>query len=184
MPSPFPGMDPYLENPSLFPDVHHEFISVMREFLAVQLRPKYHVRVEERVYISDDDDPGRTAIIPDLRIADLPQPVGAAARSSLQISGEVSEPLEVVTLLDDEIHEARLEIIDVAGRQVVTIIEVISPSNKITGSRGRASYQQKRLEIMNSPSNWMEIDLLRKGERFVSRTAAPACDYLVHVSRT
>ena len=53
MQSPFPGMDPYLEDPSLWPDVHHELLSVARELLHRQLRPQYHVRVEERVYISD-----------------------------------------------------------------------------------------------------------------------------------
>ncbi len=66
MPSPFPGMDPYLEDPSLWPDVHHELLSVARERLNRQLRPQYHVRVQERVYISDENDPGRKAITPDV----------------------------------------------------------------------------------------------------------------------
>jgi hypothetical protein len=66
MQSPFPGMDPYLESPSLWPDVHHGLLSVAREFLNRRLRPQYHVRVEERVYISDENDPGRKAIVPDL----------------------------------------------------------------------------------------------------------------------
>jgi len=65
----------------------------------------------------------------------------------------------------------------------VTVIEVVSPTNKIAGSRGQASYRQKRNEVMNSPSHFMEIDLLRQGVAFVSREVLPACDYLVHVSR-
>ncbi len=64
MPSPFPGMDPYLESPELWPDLHHEMISVIRESLNVSLRPRYHAMVEERVYVSDDRDPGRKVIIP------------------------------------------------------------------------------------------------------------------------
>jgi hypothetical protein len=59
-------MDPYLEDPSLWPDVHHELLFVARERLNRQLRPQYHVRVEERVYISDENDPGRKAIIPEV----------------------------------------------------------------------------------------------------------------------
>ena len=64
MPSPFPGMDPFLEDPGLWPDVHHGLISVAQELLNAQLRPKYHVRIEERVYVSDEDDPGRSVIVP------------------------------------------------------------------------------------------------------------------------
>ena len=63
-------MDPYLEEPGLWPDVHHELLSVAREMLNRSLRPKYHVRIEERVYISDENDPGRKVIVPDLRIAE------------------------------------------------------------------------------------------------------------------
>lgn len=79
MPSPFPGMDPYLENPGLWPDVHHELISVARELLSGQLRPKYLVRVEERVYVSDEDDPGRRVIAPDVRVVERPGWTGGAS---------------------------------------------------------------------------------------------------------
>src|SRR3954453_17075124 len=71
MPSPFPGMDPYLEYPGLWPDVHLTLISGYRDFLAPQLRPKYVVRVEERTYISDDSDPSLKLQlrIPDVEVA-------------------------------------------------------------------------------------------------------------------
>src|SRR5207302_243507 len=183
MPSPFPGMDPYLENPALWPDVHHELISVAREMLNVQLRPKYYVRVEERVYISDESDPGRAVLIPDLRVAEALLSKGATPPPSGTATLDADESVELTTLLDDEIHEARLEIIDHASRAVVTVIEVMSPTNKISGSQGRISYQQKRHEVMESPSHWVEIDLLRQGAPFVAREALPPCDYLVHVSR-
>jgi hypothetical protein len=48
MPSPFPGMDPYLESPTLWPDVHHELISGIRAALIGTLRPRYVARVELR----------------------------------------------------------------------------------------------------------------------------------------
>ncbi len=163
MPSPFPGMDPYLEDPGLWPDVHHGLISEIQAVLNAQLRPKYHVRVEERVYISDENDPGRAVIIPDLRIADRPGTEATSFQPSGVATLEVAEPVEVTTLIDDEIHEARLEVVDRGLRQVVTVIEVVSPTNKIHGSRGRDSYLKKRQEVMRSPSHWAEIDLLRAG---------------------
>lgn len=184
MPSPFPGMDPYLEEPGLWPDVHHELMSVMRELMMRRLRPKYHVRIEERVYISDENDPGREVIIPDLRVA--------AARRDEQDDWAketaagyvaVAEPVVLTTLLDDEIHEPFLEVIDRQERMVVTVIEILSPTNKVSGSRGRASYLEKRQEVMASPSHLVEIDLLRAGVAIHTRELLPPADYYVHVSR-
>ncbi len=180
--SPFPGMDPYLEAPGLWPDVHHELLSVARELLNRRLRPQYHVRVEERVYISDENDPGRKAIIPDLKIIDTG--FSEINRSSFHVAGSaVAEPLILTTLIEDEIHEARLEVIDTHQHTVVTVIELLSPTNKISGSRGRASYEQKRREIMTSSSHFVEIDLLRDGDHLHTRELLPRGDYFVHVSR-
>lgn len=187
MPSPFPGMDPYLEEPGLWPDVHHDLISEMQSRLNAQLRPKYHVRVEERVYLSDENDPGRDVIIPDLRVVRTPRagrPAAPAQSGPIEAGGlQVAEPIEVTTLLDDEIHEARLEVIDRAERRVVTVIEVLSPTNKTAGSSGRASYVEKRREVMTSPSHWVEIDLLRAGVPIYTRERIVPHDYLVHVSK-
>lgn len=69
MPAPFPAMDPHLEEPGLWPDEHARLIAVASEFLGQSIRPKYCVRIEERVYISDENDSGRTVMVPDLRIA-------------------------------------------------------------------------------------------------------------------
>ncbi|MDB5332530.1 MAG: hypothetical protein JWP03_3681 [Phycisphaerales bacterium] len=182
MPSPFPGMDPYLEEPGLWPDVHHELISSARHILTEQLRPRYSVRIEDRVYISDERDPGRRVIIPDLRIVQRPGPRRPPEPASPRATA-VAEPLQATTLIQDEIRESRVEIIDRSQRVVVTVIEILSPANKIMGSRGRDSYEQKRNEVMYSPSHFVEIDLLRSGEGFPPQEALPAHDYTVHVSR-
>src|SRR5690348_17395703 len=123
MPSPFPGMDPYLEDPGLWPDVHHWLISGCTELLNQQLRPKYYARIEERVYISDESDPARRVIIPDLRV------VSRGAR----LSGGPS----AVRGANDSVAEARIEVIDRLDRTVVAVIEILSPTNKILGSRGQ-----------------------------------------------
>jgi hypothetical protein len=176
-------MDPYLENPGPWPDVHHRLISIPGEQLGAQLRPKYYVRIEERVYVSDEDDPGRSVIAPDLRIAERPSLANTAFQPAGVATLEVAEPVEVTSVFEDEIHEARLEVIDREQRLVVTVIEVISPTNKVAGSRGQVSYQQKRQEVLSSPNHWVEIDLLRTGQSSTLREVLPPCDYTVHVSR-
>ena len=68
MPSPFPGMDPFLEDPGLWPDVHHALISELQAFLNQNLSKRYVARVEERVYLAEyDDDIDPIFRIPDLR---------------------------------------------------------------------------------------------------------------------
>lgn len=182
MPSPFPGMDPYLEDPGLWPDVHHELISVARQILKIQLEPKYAVRIEDRVYISDENDPGRRVIAPDLRVVQRPHEQARRLETSGPTLATV-EPLEVTTLIEDEIHEARIEIIDRLEKSVITVIEILGPSNKVGGSRGRDSYEAKREQVMRSPSHFVEIDLLRAGEGFPPYEALPPHEYRVHVSR-
>jgi hypothetical protein len=157
MPSPFPGMDPYLEAPWIWPDVHHGLISEIRAALNPSLVPRYVARVELRVYVSDDDDPGRAAIVSDM---------GAKVR-----------------LMDEEIKEAFLKIIQVESKELVTLIEVLSPANKVRGSRGRKSFMRKRQEIMDTEVHWVEIDLLRAGVPSVTDPPLRLSDYRILVSR-
>ena len=187
MPSPFPGMDPYLESPELWPDLHHELISVIREILNIALRPAYHASIEERVYISDENDSGRRVLIPDVAIQSTQHLTGSAFDRPTTRDDEsgiaVAEPILATTVIEDEIHEAYVAIKDLAGRKVVTVIDVLSPANKISGSRGRASYESKRREIMHSETHFVEIDLLHEGLPIVPGERIPPHSYLVHVSR-
>src|SRR5438105_5889487 len=132
MPSPFPGMDPYLETPQLWPDVHHEIISQIRGALNPVLQPHYVARIELRVYVSDEDDPGLEVIIPDVRVEEVPKRRGAKRPKRAPAAAAVAEPLFITLLIDDEIEEARLEIRHRESNALVTIIEVLSPTNKIT----------------------------------------------------
>ncbi len=185
MPSPFPGMDPYLERPSLWLDVHATLITEIRAALNAQLRPKYVARTELRVYLSDQDDSGRNVIIPDIRVVEtLDSWRHGTSQQFEQLSGVVvAEPVEATTLLDEEIEEAFLEIRNVETHEVVTVIEVVSPTNKTPGARGRDSYRRKRNEVMRSTAHYVEIDLLRGGEAVITGDFVPQADYHVHVSR-
>src|SRR5256885_754590 len=113
MPSPFPGMDPYLEEPGLWPDVHHRLISEIQSVLNDRLRPKYFARVEERIYVSDENDPGRTVIIPDVRVMEArhsPRRQPPADVASTTALLDEPQAIEVTTMIDEEIREARLEV--------------------------------------------------------------------------
>lgn len=94
MPSPFPGMDPYLEEPGLWPDVHTRIMTRVSDVLTEVLRPKYYVRIEERVYISEEGDPGRKVLIPDIEISVRPEHKvrGFALRGGLSMSPSLSWP--------------------------------------------------------------------------------------------
>ncbi len=175
-------MDPYLEDPRRWPDVHHRLISVTSDLLMLQLRPRYFVRIEERVYISDERDPGRQVIVPDLHVLQRPGSFKTPAPAS-ESGVQVAEPIVAVTMIRDQIRESRLQIIDGATRDVVTVIEVLSPANKVNGSRGRQSYEEKRDSVLDSPTHLVEIDLLRAGERVVPSPRA-AFNYILHVSRS
>jgi hypothetical protein len=178
-------MDPYLEDPAIWPDVDAGLISEIQARLNQQLRPRYVARVEERVYISDDMDPGRRVIIPDLRVRKSRAAVPAGVkRAAAGDEGDViTQGVEITELIDDEIHERLLHIYDPESREVVTVIEVISPTNKVKGSRGRKSYLQKRARTTASPTHLVEIDLLRRGTPIIPRGVLPAHDYYVHLSR-
>lgn len=187
MPSPFPGMDPYLEDPELWPDVHHEMMSVIRRILADQLDPKYAVRIELRIYSVSEDDPATTMIrVPDVKIEQATAGRGGPSAHFGRIPAgllDADESIEMTTIFADDVKEAFLSVVHVKTRKVVTSIEVISPSNKLPGSQGRKSYLEKRDEILRSSCHLVEIDLLRKGRPIFNRGRLD-CDYLIHVSRS
>ena len=97
----------------------------------------------------------------------------------------VTEPVIIPTLMDEEVEEAFLKIIHVESESLVTLIEVLSPSNKVSWLHpGRTSFMGKRHEIMNLEVHWVEIDLLRGGTPSVTDPPLrPASDYRVLISQ-
>jgi hypothetical protein len=172
-------MDPWLEHPQLWTGVHSRLIVYMSDLLQPLLAPRYIANVEERVYV---EEPGR-AIRPDVWIR--PNRPQAPAVGSPAVA-EVDEPLIVEAQLD--VHEPFIEIIDLStGRQVVTVIEVVSPSNKFAGP-GQNLYLTKQRDVLQSTAHLVEIDLLRAGPHVLavplSRVAPQGqYDHLVSVNR-
>lgn len=187
MASPFPGMDPYLEDAEIWTGVHAMFLGEIVTQLYRRLRPKYVIRYEERVYVADEDDPIRQSRYPDVKVftdARRPQRVGSeAGAGAAQDRAVIDEPIPVMLIEEPEVHEKYLHVLDVKSHDVVTIIELLSPSNKTKGSAGRKSFMDKRREVFASAAHWIEIDLLRAGARTIVLPGVPASDYQVYLSR-
>ena len=160
MASPFPGMDPYLERS--WGDVHHMLIAYARDQLRTLLPRDLRARVEERVLVESPGD-GSRGIIPDLRILERHK---AKRTARLAAAGAAAaEPL--IVHFDDAVTEGYIQIIDVSsGHRVVTVIEVLSPTNKLSGA-GQDKYLQKRQELRDARINLVEIDLSRTGKRLL-----------------
>lgn len=160
MPSPFPGMDPYLERPDRWSGVHTRLIAVIGELLARQVAPRFFVDSEDNVYILDDLDPGRSYVRPDLSIVEA-GPLGSISATRSRIAAPLLVEMPEVL----EVRVPFLKIVDTQNREVVTTIEVLSPINKVAGSNGHEEFLRKRDKVLRSTSHWLEIDLLRGGTR-------------------
>lgn len=182
MPSPFPGMDPYLERPGFWPGVHHWLIIEIGRFLSPQLRPKYRVAVEVRTYQTT----GGSMLVglPDVAV----QRVQASSRSDQydrQNVAVLSAPAESVTVtlpMPEMVKEGYLEIREVGTEAVVTAIEILSPSNKRSGE-GRDTYEKKRQRVLGSATHLVEIDLLRAGKPMPTLNNNIESNYRILVSR-
>jgi len=153
-------MDPFLEDPAEWGDVHTRLITAISEHLAEIVSPNFLVRIEERVHITTLDDLRRQTIVPDVYVATGPRPGESAATM-----GKITEPTLIEPMYDVETHTRYIEIRDASSREVVTTLEVLSPFNKAPGSEGRKAFLQKRQAVMQSRVHWIEIDLLRAGQR-------------------
>ncbi len=213
MPSPFPGMDPYLEGPDFWRDLHQSYITYIREALNALLPPAYVAKVDERLYVQ----PGGGQILPDVAVlhsrtrptpqtrqggetnletggvavAERPDDApGESADGPSDRERSAAAPLTLTLLPDDGPSEPYIEIYKTGDRsRVVTTIELLSPSNKTSGA-GRRAYVEKQREILHSPTHLLEIDLLREGQDtlvaprpHIGADRQRRCDYLISLHR-
>lgn len=156
MGSPFPGMDPYLEKH--WGDVHLSLIIYARDRLQPLLPTDLRARVQERILVEPDDGPRRT-LYPDLRVVE--KKTGRSGRRTS--TAAVAEPV-LIELDEEPERQGFLEILDIeADRRVVTVLEILSPTNKQPG-KGQDLYRRKQREVLESGINFVEIDLLRAGD--------------------
>jgi hypothetical protein len=160
MKSPFPGMDPYLEKHWL--DVHHRLATYACDQLQRKLPRDLRARIEERVFVEFDDLGQYRGIHPDVRVIEHPRPDTVAQPPEGGVA--TAEPI-VVQTADDPISQGYVEIVDASsGNRVVTVIEFVSPSNKVPGE-GRDLYLRKQREVIRAKASLVEVDLTRAGQR-------------------
>jgi hypothetical protein len=165
MRSPFPGIDPYLENPELWAAVHNRLIVAIADDLVDRLSEKYRVEIEKRTYFTSDEDSILVGI-PNVTIATGSPPNSNPAATSPSTTLVLPIQPELVTVpIAEEVNEWYLEIREVGTGAVVTTLELLSPKNKRPGE-GRTAYERKRNRILSSTTHLVEIDFLRGGKPF------------------
>lgn len=183
MPSPFPGMDPYLEG-YLWPDFHNALANKIRQQLAPLLRPNYTARLE--IYVVEDRFPDTEVgiLYPDVEVMELKArssspPVSPQSQSA--VSTITPAPLSLPVLQPTTLRLASVEIRDTAANTLITCIEILSPVNK--REPGLTTYRQKRQRLYQAGIHLLELDLLRRGTRPFAHPQLPDVAYAIALTR-
>ena len=184
MPNPFPGMNPYLEDPNEWGDVHHALMTYIRDTLQPALPSTYAARLNIRVYVDTWQQRIPDVLILEKKARELLTAYAVASR--VVDEPPPAEPL-IVFLEPIEEHEAFVEIVRLEDEHIVTVIEVLSPTNKKEGE-GRRQYLVKQREILESETHLVEIDLLKNGAPTLAvlqgnPVKLPPHRYLINVRR-
>ncbi|MBW4598588.1 MAG: DUF4058 family protein [Calothrix sp. FI2-JRJ7] len=179
MPSPFPGMNPYLEAADLWSGLHGRLIVAIADILSPLLRPKYFVAVEERIYESAPND--RILVgIPDVSIQ---RQTTGTNTTNTTVATPTIQPTNVTLPIIEEVKERYLEVKQVETKEVVTTIEILSSKNKRLDEE-RISYETKRQRVLSSNTHLVEIDLLRGGVPLPIMETTIKSHYRILVSRS
>lgn len=174
-------MDPYIEA-QRWRGFHAHMIVAIQEALMPMLLPKYAADIEERVYIEEEPNgvPSKQVVYPDVAVetvqSDAPSPDGNRATA-------VQPALRTIPVLAEQ-RERFVQIYTLSNRQLVTVIELLSPTNKRPNSIGRSEYLEKRQRLLQAGVNLVEIDLLLQGERLPTNEPLPEGDYYAFVARS
>ena len=164
--NPFPGMDPWMELE--WPSSHTALVARIGAQLQAVLPEDLRANIEKRVFVSagGPGGPADRRFVPDGAVIGIGGRAGgggvALAPSGVAAAVEaLPERVQVPAL---QFRQRYLTIRDVAGDEVVTVLELLSPSNKSPGA-GRRAYRRKQRECMAAGVNVVEIDLTRGGAR-------------------
>ena len=178
MPSPFPGMNPYLEQNDAWEDFHQNYITHAQEALAAEVGVNYVVKIETRLYVHELAAADRKFTARADVSLSMVEPRQSDARSAVAVA---TAPVELPLSAVDIERYSWLEIRDRRDRRVVTAIELLSPTNKTPGP-DRDDYLTKRAMLLLGPAHFIEIDLRRGGTR-PAPPPLPPCAYYVALRR-
>ncbi len=183
MPSPFPGMNPYFEQPGIWRGFHGLLLGQLTFALNSRIAPRYHADYEESLYIDQPGPGDRTFFaVADVGVADTDSPARSSDTGGVAVAERPRvKPIPATVPAGLRRKHRWLTIRDTWNRTVVTVMEVLSPSNK-SSTDDRAQYLRRRRKILRSTANLVEIDLLRGGEP-MPLSEVPACDYRLLVAR-
>ena len=181
MPSPFPGMDPYLEG-YLWPDLHAALAGRLRQQLAPLLRPNSTARLA----LDPVEDPTPEAdlgiLYPDVevpltRAGALPRTPAPGTNAPATTPATLTIPI----VQPAEVRLTSVEVRDAASNELVTSIEILSPVNK--RDPGLAQYRGKRQRLIAAGVHLLELDLLRRGARPLAHPRLAAAQYVIALTR-
>ena len=183
MPSPFPGIDPYIEAQGSWGDFHPSFVTYCRDSLNELLPEGYVAQLGEQVRLVGVTRQEAKRIIPDVAILGEKRKLASRAARPRQAGGTltlepVTIPLPRVTM---EVRDVWIEILRLPKKVPISVIELLSPTNK-TGE-GFAEYQLKRRKTLRRKVHLIEFDFLLGGPRLPMDRALPPGDYYAMVAR-
>ncbi len=180
MTSPFPGMDPYLEEPNLWSDVHLTLIIAMRAALNSVLPPGYRAAADRYIWIHEPDAGERKRVAPDVFVVESSKELAGTRGAGLAVT-----PASAAVIFPAIKREGNkyLKIVEAKTRRLISVIELLSPINKKAGP-DREAYLTKRVDYLMAGVNLVEIDLLRAGQRIsIGHEFPEIADYYALVCR-
>lgn len=178
MPSPFPGMDPYLEAPTMWEDFHASLAAEVRDQLTPNLRPRYYAALTPRMIYDEVVIEKTRWLKPDIGVY----------RLNDQATGGIAVAIAPAPLIGQEtleipVREQRIEVREASTDDLVTAIEILSPVNKRPGREAFEEYRRKRRTLLRTSVHLLEIDFIRSGQRVPLATPLPDTPYFIFLSR-
>jgi len=173
-------MDPYIEHPEVWSDFHGGLAYEIRTELNRLLQPRYVARLVPRVTYELVEIDDQRSVRPDVGVWQ-PQPASEATGGGAAVIA--AAPVESLVAMELPLRQFTVEVRETGTLRLVAVIEVLSPVNKQPGHEAHDEYLRKRRELLRSGAHFMEIDLLRRGQRPPLERPVPVASYYVMLSR-